>query len=250
MLHGSIVSEEGAYSVSPPLLFRLIEDATSFGFSFPLSLWSQGCSSTWEKTSSNVFRDVWDVGGKRRLFSSTSQFLSMWVLHQNKNRSSWLTLTFWHWFAPVLPLTLEFRKDDELQYASVDLNECNWNEDDENDILNFVVEKRASSRIRASLTLNWSVLFEDQRWMTKSLRKPMETSSMKLSVRVVMIWIVRKTWPRHLRSRSWRTWEEDVTETSEVEKTEEAVEMKERKKSHDASISQKYRQWKRYIKRW
>ena len=78
-------------------------------------------------------------------------------------------------FAPRPKITLEFRKDDELQYASVDLNECNWNEDDENDILNFVVEKRSEfSDPRVSHSQLKRLILKIRDEMIKSLRKPIK----------------------------------------------------------------------------
>ena len=89
-------------------------------------------------------------------------------------------------FAPRPKITLEFRKDDELQYASVDLNECIWNADDETDILNFVVAKRTEfSDLRVSPSQLKRLILKIVNEMIPSLRKPISQSSM--NIRVVMI---------------------------------------------------------------
>ena len=130
-------------------------------------------------------------------------------------------------FAPSPKITLEYRKNDnELQYASVDLNECNWNEDDESDILNFVLEKRTEfSDPRVSHSQLKRLILKIRDEMIKSLRKPMKENN-----------IDRKSDDDLIST-------EDVSEISEIEKLEDAetkedVEMKEEKEEEQDNIVQ------------
>ena len=131
-------------------------------------------------------------------------------------------------FAPSPKITLEYRKNDnELQYASVDLNECNWNEDDESDILNFVVEKRSEfSDPRVSHSQLKRLILKIRDEMIKSLRKPMKENN-----------IDRKS-DDDLNST------EDVSEISEIEKLEDAETKEEGEGSHSDAVGRRQRRIK------